>query len=139
MDRIGFTRAQTGTAKNAPDCSFCVADFCALVAAPTGAGPPPAGLDGVTAVYAHLLPDSLAILDAGLQALVLQRGVRLVSFCSHPKGAVWDGAQSGSDIFGMLRLYERPPDGGAARGQLKSALGLARRPSAGDRPSVTGT
>ena len=43
-----------------PERAFHQADFCAMV---EGTGPPPIGLEGVDACYAHLLPTTFAVLD----------------------------------------------------------------------------
>ena len=107
-----------------PERAFHQADFCAMV---EGAGPPPIGLEGVDACYAHLLPTTFAVLDAKLLAAV-QRGLRLVTFCSHPSGAAWDACQTGSDCFGMVRLYEASDD--PARGRLPGGVGAVLRPPA---------
>ena len=103
---------------------FHQADFCAMVA---GTGPPPTGLEGVDACYAHLLPTTFAVLDARLLAAV-QRGLRLVTFCSHPSGAAWDACQTGSDCFGMVRLYEASDD--PTRGRLPGGVGAVLRAAA---------
>ena len=103
---------------------FHQADFCAMV---EGAGPPPIGFEGVDACYAHLLPTTFAVLDARLLAAV-QRGLRLVTFCSHPSGAAWDACQTGSDCFGMVRLYEASDD--PARGRLPGGVGAVLRAAA---------
>ena len=103
---------------------FHQADFCAMI---EGAGPPPIGFEGVDACYAHLLPTTFAVLDARLLAAV-QRGLRLVTFCSHPSGAAWDACQTGSDCFGMVRLYEASDD--PTRGRLPGGVGAVLRAAA---------
>ena len=107
-----------------PERAFHQADFCAMV---EGAGPPPIGLGGVDACYAHLLPTTFAVLDERLLEAV-QNGLRLVTFCSHPSGAAWDACQTGSDCFGMVRLYEACGD--FERGRLPGGVGAVLRAAA---------
>ena len=57
----------TAARERFPERAFHEGDFCAMV---EGAGPPPTGLEGVDACYAHLLPTTFAVLDARLLAAV---------------------------------------------------------------------
>ena len=113
------------TARNAYGCEFHTADFRELLA---GLEPPPSGLAGVDVCYAHLLPTTFAVLDEALLAAV-HRGLRLVTFCSHPAGPAWDACQTGADCFGMVRLYERHDDE-LLRGRLPGGVGAVRRAAA---------
>jgi hypothetical protein len=75
-------------------------------------------------VFAFLLPAPMALLDALLWAAVVSRGVRLITFQSHPSGedpaagaAVragprpWLPLECGRGLLGLLRLYQHidPP------------------------------
>ena len=91
-------------------CSFAVGDFTTMQAGP-GSPPPPAGLGGVTVAFAYLLPEPMKVLDPLLRTAVLEQGLRLVTFVSHPHDiGDWQRdprIDNRKDLLGALQLWER--------------------------------